>query len=118
MPSLRCSTTTSDGLVVVAVAGDVDFATADVLWEELSAQLTPSSTVAMDCAEITFLDSMGLRSLVRAQQHAAEQQATFVLVGSNTNVDRVLELTGMTDLIPRFDDIDAAREGLADRAAE
>src|SRR4051812_9184262 len=117
MPNLQCSTSMSDGLVVEKAAGDVDSATCEALWEEISAQLAPSSVVALDCAGITFIDSMGLKSLMRARRHAAEQHATFVLAGSNACLDRVLELTGTTDLIPCFDGVEAARGCLAGRAA-
>src|SRR4051812_41356073 len=110
MPNLQCSTSVDDGLVVVTVAGDVDFATCDALWEAISARLAPSSVVALDCAGITFIDSMGLKSLMRAREHAAGQRATFVLVGSNAYVDRVLELTGTTGLIRCFGDVEAARD--------
>ncbi|MEY9929752.1 anti-anti-sigma factor [Catenulispora sp. GP43] len=112
MPSLECSTSAIGGLAVVTAVGDVDFASAEKLWESLVSQLTLSSAVVLDCTGISFMDSSGLRSLVRARQHAIEQQAAFGLVGLNVLVERVFDLTGLNDLLPRFGDIDAARAAL------
>ena len=116
MPDLQCSVSNEGGLTVVAASGDVDVATAGALWEAISAQVTPSSAVVLDCAGITFMDSMGLQSLLRAYRYADEQQGSFALVGiANSYVDRVLELTGMTQVIPHFTDVEAARTDLAGR---
>ncbi|ACU72870.1 WecB/TagA/CpsF family glycosyl transferase [Catenulispora acidiphila DSM 44928] len=79
--------------------------TADALWNELSVQLTPLSAVALDCVGITFMDSIGLQTVMRAHRHTAEQQAFFALIGFNAYVDRVLELTGMTEVVARFADV-------------
>jgi len=115
MPSLQCSTTTNGVLTVVSVTSDIDFATADALWNELSAQLTPLSAVALDCVGITFMDSMGLRTVMRAHHRATEQQAFFALIGFNAYVDRVLELTGLTEVVAHFPDVEAARTAVTAR---
>jgi stage II sporulation protein AA (anti-sigma F factor antagonist) len=111
MPGFQCSTSGTDGLIVVTVAGDVDFAVAEVLWEELGGHLIPSAIVLMECSGISFMDSMGLRTLIRAHDRAAEQKAGFALVGVGRPVCRVLELTGLSGLIPQFTDLEAARAG-------
>ena len=112
MPDLQCATSKHGDLIVVTATGDVDLASAGTLWDELSAQLAPTSAVALECTGITFIDSMGLQALARAHQQAAEQQASFALIGANEYVDQVLALTGLTDFFPRFADIEAARAGL------
>lgn len=108
MQTLQCTTGKRGDLIVVAATGDVDLASAERLWEELRAQLMPASTVALECSGITFLDSMGLQVLMRTHQHAADQQASFVLIGSSHYVDQVLSLTGMSGIIPHFDDVETA----------
>jgi anti-anti-sigma factor len=113
MPSLQCSTSKCGNLIVVAAAGDVDLATAETLEDELCGQLMPTSALALDCTGITFIDSMGLQVLIRARRHAAEQQGTFALIGASKYVDRVLELAGLTGLIPHFADAETARAHLA-----
>lgn len=108
MPSLQFTTSKQDGLTVVTAVGDVDLASSETLWHELSPHLVPASALALECTGISFLDSMGLQVLLRTHQYAADQQASFVLIGSSHYVDQVLALTGMTGLIPRFADVETA----------
>lgn len=117
MPSLKCSTSKFDDLTVVFVVGDIDMAGSSVLWEELAAHLVRGSVVALDCTGVTFMDSMGLRTMLQAHQRAADQQGSFVLVGTSTYVDQVLELTGTVGLFQHFADVEAARVALGSAAA-
>lgn len=116
MPSLQCAIRKYGDLIAVVTTGDVDLASSEVLWSELHAQLVPASALGLECSGITFMDSMGLQVLMRAHQHAAEQQASFALIGANQYVDRVLELTGLTDVIPHFPDAESARSQLCSAA--
>ena len=113
MPTLQCSTSKHGNLIVVAASGDVDLASAETLWDELCTQLMPASSLALDCTGITFIDSMGLQVLMRTYQHAADLRASFGLIGANGYLDQVLGLTGLTGLIPRFTDVEAARARLS-----
>lgn len=113
MPTLQCSTSKYGNLIVVAVTGDIDLATADTMWDELCAQLMPMSALALDCTGITFIDSMGLQVLMRAHRQTVEQQTSFALLGANQYVNRVLELAGLTGVIPHFADVETARAHLA-----
>jgi stage II sporulation protein AA (anti-sigma F factor antagonist) len=113
MTSLHCSTSKHGALTVVAATGEIDLATAETLWDELRPRLTPASALALDCTGITFIDSMGLQVLMRAHRYAAEQQASFALVGANVYVNRVLELAGLIGFLPYFTDGETARASLA-----
>lgn len=108
MPNLQCSTSKHRDLIVVAATGDADLATSEKLWCELSSQLVSGAAVALDCTGITFMDSMGLQALMRTRQRAVEQEASFALIGSNQYVDRVMELAGLSGMIPRFADVETA----------
>jgi len=112
MSRLQCSTSKYGDLTVVVATGDVDLATAGELWAELCPHLLPTAVVALECAGITFMDSMGLQVLMRTRQHAAEQQGSFALIGTDEHVDRALGLTGLTAVVPRFADVEAARAEL------
>jgi anti-anti-sigma factor len=112
MQNLQCVTRKYGDLITVVTTGDVDYASSGALWNELHAQLVPASALGLECTGITFMDSMGLQVLLRAQQHATEQQASFALIGASEYVDRVLELTGLTDAIPHFADVETARATL------
>ena len=83
---------------VVAVAGDVDLAAADTLWSVLDEYVRPGASVVVDCSRVAFLDSMGLRTLIRAQQKADAAGARLTLAAPSEAVLRVLTLAGVGDL--------------------
>ena len=75
-----------DGVVTVTVAGDVDLAEADGLWEDLSPLLAPGTTMLVDFSEVAFLDSFGLRILLRLAESADAVGATFRLTAVSAPV--------------------------------
>jgi anti-sigma B factor antagonist len=78
---------------VASVRGDLDLATAPQLE---SAFEEPDGHVALDLAKVRFIDSTGLRALVRIR----ERQERVVLVAPSPVVQRLLSLTQMTDAFP------------------
>jgi anti-anti-sigma factor len=84
--------------VTVTVAGDVDLAAADTLWSVLDEHVHEGSHVVVDCSGVAFLDSMGLRTLIRAQHKAAASGARLTLAAPSEAVLRVLHLAGVADL--------------------
>jgi anti-anti-sigma factor len=87
------------GALVIA-AGEVDMATADDLGAAISSVLNgPGSTVTVDLAGVTFLDSQGIFVLMRAYQTAAEQGRTLTVTNCRRSVRRVLEITGVLKML-------------------
>jgi anti-anti-sigma factor len=87
------------GGTVVAVTGELDVASSQVLESEL-AKLQGTSVIIVDLCGLSFIDSTGLGVLVRAHQLAKEKGRRFGLVRGNGQVDRLLTLTGLdTELL-------------------
>lgn len=87
--------------VLVTVAGDVDLAAHTQFQAELDQSWDAAATdLVLDCSQVTFLDSMGLRVLVHAMQRAAAANHTLSLAAPSQPVLRVLELAGVEDLFP------------------
>jgi anti-anti-sigma factor len=84
--------------VTVTVSGDVDLAAADTLWSVLDEYVHAGADVVVDCSRVAFLDSMGLRTLIRAQHKAAASGARLTLAAPSEAVLRVLQLAGVADL--------------------
>ena len=55
-----------DGSVVVALTGEIDLAAAPHLRAVLEAAVAASNRVIVDCDQLTFIDSCGMRELVLA----------------------------------------------------
>ncbi len=86
--------------VVLAVAGELDLA-ASAAWDasvdEALGQVPSSVTV--DLAATTFVDSSGLRLLLMLRHRAADAGTTFTVTNISPAVARLLEVTGLTDLV-------------------
>jgi anti-anti-sigma factor len=84
---------------VVTVGGDLEFGTAASLRGaliELAQQ--GCDPLVLDLAGLEFIDSTGLSLLVQAQQRIESQGHRFVLRNPAERVQRVLEISGLTEL--------------------
>jgi anti-sigma B factor antagonist len=79
----------------MAVAGDLDMATASVMARQLSELVEGGTDVIVDLSELGFIDSSGLRTLMTANQQSEEQGRTLTLRRPTRNVTRVLAITGL-----------------------
>ena len=84
----------------VHLHGDIDFA----VEQELTAMLKDLSVfglpVIVDMAEVTFLDSSGIRVLLVAQQAFEHEGASILLRAVPESVRRILEIAGVEKLLP------------------
>jgi anti-anti-sigma factor len=84
--------------VVLTVVGDVDLAAHARFQADVEQSWDGSTDLVIECADVTFLDSMGLRVLVHAMQRAAANSRVITLAAPSQPVLRVLELAGVKDL--------------------
>jgi anti-sigma B factor antagonist len=100
----------SGGECVLTVRGDVDLASAPDFETTLRTALDSSpSSVTIDLAALTFIDSSGLRVLVSASKDAQSRGATLGLRNVPRHAQRVLDITGLSEWF----DGQAANEGPA-----
>lgn len=93
------TSTGQDTAPVLAVSGDLDISGVDEFLEHADRLLRESaSTIDIDLAGVTFIDSSGLGALVRLQKTATENGRELRLSNVPRPVTRILELTGLTDL--------------------
>jgi len=90
----------------VTLRGELDLAATAQLEPELERLIAQPgvSEVALDLRELDFLDSSGLRAVLSAARLLRENDRGLVLVRGPSPVQRVFELTRMTE---RLDFIDA-----------
>jgi anti-sigma B factor antagonist len=82
-PTFSVDVTTDDGWTTVAVAGELDLATADELSGAVRAGLA-GGAVRLDLREVTFMDSAGVRALNTAlRESAAEGRSCGCPTGSS-----------------------------------
>jgi len=86
------------GDVVVTVRGELDVLTAPFLWERMEPALSGvTGALVFDLAGLTFIDSMGLGMVVRAQSRLrGEAPGRQVIVRHpNAHARKVFEITGL-----------------------
>lgn len=98
----------TDGVVKVMPSGRWDVAGAAEIDLRLSAVAGSGRSLIVDMAAVTFLSSMGIRSIVMSAKAAALKRAKLVLLAPDRNVETVLTMTGIDVVAPIFHDIDAA----------
>ena len=87
--------------VRLSVAGDLDIATVDSLSSvAIGALRLPARVLVLDLDGVTFCGAAGVSALITIQRAAAAAGARLVLTGVRPPVRRVLDLVGLTALIP------------------
>jgi stage II sporulation protein AA (anti-sigma F factor antagonist) len=83
------------GRAVVAVAGEMDLATAPALESALfDASPTGTRNVMVDLADVTFLDCRALGALLAAHQRLVQCGGRLGVRNADGIVRRILDLTG------------------------
>jgi anti-anti-sigma factor len=107
---LTFNTAVTDDVAVITLSGELDVAGSAMLEQELeriSADVSPSALV-LDLSDLDFMDSTGLRLVVTADQRSREEGRPFALVRGKEDVQRVFEITRMTDRLRFLDTADEA----------
>lgn len=80
-----------DPEVVLALHGEVDAATAPLLWERLVPELGVAQRLVLDCSDLQFIDATGVCVLERARAAMADQ-AELVLRAPTRLARRVFQI--------------------------
>jgi anti-anti-sigma factor len=98
-PSLHCETLEVDGRAIVTLRGELDLASSPELLRQLQLLLNqPITTLTLDLADLSFIDSSGLGTLCRVRQDAEDRGIALDLHRVPDHARRVLEITGLTQL--------------------
>jgi anti-anti-sigma factor len=106
-PTLRVHIEDSAGASIVALAGELDLSTIPRLEAPLLEQLGQRPAVMVDLSALTFIDSSGIGVLIQAFQ-AANGTRMSVLIGSDSHVERIFQIAGVSCALPVFSDREQA----------
>ncbi|MER5382947.1 STAS domain-containing protein [Streptomyces sp. NPDC002688] len=102
------SRTTLTG-VVIELAGELDFHTADQFRTTLaSLGLQPGRQLVLDLGGLTFCDSTGITVLIAARNHALATDAGVALAAVPDHVSRIFRMVGLDQVFPSHPDVQAA----------
>lgn len=95
---LTCIWTTPDAHVgLLVLVGELDYATVDEFLLVVTARLetTPAlSELRIDCAKVTFCDSLGLSALLTVRRRSDDVGVALLLENRTPTLNRMLSVTG------------------------
>jgi len=97
------------GVALVALPAEIDVGNADGVYTQLSMAFTTGIDIVItDMRLTTFCDSRGIRALVHAGRHAAEEGVELRCVIPPRHVALILELLGLNEHISPSPTVPAA----------
>jgi len=98
-----------DGVIVLSLNGSIDAITAPEITEFIQAQIAKGNTkLVADLSGVDYTSSAGLRVLLGAIKDTRAQSGDLRLAGIQPDVQKVLNLSGFTNILKIFDNTDAA----------
>ena len=96
------------GVIIAAITGDIDISTVTRLRERLLELADSGRTLIVDLNRVTFIDSVGLGTLVGAAHRAAGHGGSLYAVCARPATRKLLWLTGVNRRIPLAATLDGA----------
>ncbi len=86
----------SDSLKVV-LSGELDADNCSELG--LQVEVQPGSDVAVDMAQLRFVDSSGISEILQLRERAVSGGGSLAVIAASPQVRKVIEITGLTELL-------------------
>lgn len=94
-----------DGSVlVIALNGRLDSATVTQVDEALTRALDAASAILLDLAELGYVNSAGLRVLLKTAKQAKSRQVRLALAAMQPTVQTVFEVSGFSTIFSIYPD--------------
>src|SRR5262249_30590409 len=90
----------ANGITKVVLEGSLDIQGAQAVDMQMNIVAGAAKSVLVDLQKVSFLGSMGLRSLVLPARNIKTKGGKIVLFGPNEMVENVLKTSGIDALIP------------------
>ena len=98
-----------DDVTVLSLTGSIDAMTAPKITEFIQGQIARGNIkLVVDMSGVDYTSSAGLRVLLGAIKETRAQSGDLRLTGIQPDVQKVLNLSGFTNILKMFDTLDAA----------
>jgi anti-anti-sigma factor len=105
---MELSTVLSDDVIIVSVKGEVDAITAPELDAFLKDQLDQRRNMVVNFSRLDYISSAGLRVLLAVVKEARKSGGDLRLAKIKENVEKVLSVSGFTNILKIYPDVDTA----------
>ncbi len=97
------------GCMRVRITGELDACSAPQVEEEILTALTPSAVTVLDLEDVEFIDSTGIRLLVRVVSRKTEGEQVYVVSPRSRGVRRALDIVGLNRVVRTVESLDEIR---------
>jgi anti-anti-sigma factor len=98
-----------DGVTVLILKGSIDAITAPKITEFIQAHIAKGNIkLVADLTGVDYTSSAGLRVLLGAIKETRARSGDLRLAGVQPDVQKVLNLSGFTNILKMFDNVDSA----------
>lgn len=87
---------------VVSLSGRLDASTTPVVEKKLEGLLAASSRIAIDCSEIDYLSSAGMRLLLSMTKKIHAKKGTLAFFGMTDDVMEIIRMAGFERILKIF----------------
>lgn len=94
----------ANGITKVALSGRLDIDGALKIDSDFNKIAEGQKNVVVDLSQVTFVASLGIRTLITGAKAAANNGGKLVLLSPQPNVERVLRASRVDTVIPIVDD--------------
>jgi len=94
----------ADGVTKIVISGRIDLAGAGEIDTPMSVAGGTKRNVIVDLSDVSFMASLGLRSVVLAGKTILRRGGKIALLSPQPIVEEVITTSGINDLIPIFHD--------------
>ena len=98
---------------IVTVVGEIDISTVTRLRDRLFEMAASGAPLVVDLGQVSFIDSVGLATLVGAAKRAAEHGGSLQIACARPKIRELLRLTGLDRRIPLANTLDEALKARA-----
>ncbi|GAB6182151.1 anti-sigma F factor antagonist [Desulfotomaculum defluvii] len=92
--------------LLVRLGGEMDFGVADKMRKALDNELVDrrAKNLVLNLSRVTFIDSSGLGVILGRYKRLANCGGKVILVGAQPQVRRILELSGLVQIMEEYPD--------------
>jgi anti-anti-sigma factor len=85
--------------LIISLEGRLDTTTAPQLQEQLIPEFDNVTCIQIDCKQLVYVSSAGLRVLLLGEKRAKAGNGKMILVNVSKEIREVFELTGFSDVL-------------------
>ena len=101
---------------VMDLSGEVDAYTCSRLREAMIEVIDDGgSDLVVNMKDVEYIDSSGLGTLVGGLKRVSERQGTIAVCGTNSQIKKVFDITGLIKVFPLYSDEEEAVKGIISR---